>query len=138
MSKFKLVRNKVPELFERHHGYAPEELEEDLKEMHINKLHFARAKLKEEVQEFLDETSGRREEYNLEDIYEEAADVVASIEAIINILAPNSGVRPSLEKAVIEKEKRYGCMLGNRIIRITEEEKQHYYSNIKGQVEDEF
>jgi len=138
MSKFKLVRNKVPELFERHHGYAPEELDEHMKDMFINKLHFARAKLKEEVNEFLEESKGNREDYNIDHIYEEAADVVASLEAIINILAPNSGVRPSLEKAIKEKEKKYGCMLGNRIVKITEEEKQHYYANIKNKVDNEF
>ena len=138
MSKYKLVRNKVPELFERHHGYAPVELEDDLKDMHINKLHFARTKLQEEVKEFLDETSGHREEYNIEDIYEEAADVIAALEAIIYTLAPNSKVKPTLQKAVVDKEARYGCLLGNRIISISEEEKQHYYKEIKGKVENEF
>ena len=138
MSKFKLVRNKVPELFERHHGYAPDELEDQLKDMFINKLHFARSKLKEEVEEFLDETKGNREDYDLERIYEEAADVVASLEAIIHVLAPNSAVRPELQKAVVEKEAKYGCMLGNRIVSITDQEKEHYYNNIKGKVKDEF
>jgi len=138
MSKFKLVRNKVPELFERHHGYKPEELEDRLKDMHINKLHFARSKLKEEVEEFLAETSGHLDEYNTDDIYEEAADVVAALEAIIHILAPNSGVRPTLQKAVLDKEAKYGCLLGNRIISISKEEKEHYYNKIKGKVEDEF
>ena len=138
MNKFKLVRNKVPQLFERHHGYAPEELDEHMKEMFINKLHFARAKLKEEVDEFLDETRSNREEYSKDDIYEEAADVVASLEAIIHILAPNSRVRYSLQEAMLEKERKYGCLLDNRIISISEEEKEHYYLNIKGKVDNEF
>ena len=136
-AKFKLVRNKVPELFERHHGYAPEELDPTITKDWINKRYFVMQKIEEEVREVKAEAVGPVET-SLNNLYEECADVIASLEALLRLYDSEGFVKAKLQDAVDAKTLKYGCMENFRVIRVTEEEKEHYYKTIKGKVENEF
>jgi len=135
--KFKLVRNKVPELFKRHHGYSPETLDPTIAEDWINKRYFAMEKLQEEIREVKAEARGI-DKTDLNSLYEECADVIAAMQALLSLYDSDGFVKEKLKEATESKELKYGCMDNFRVVRITEEEKDHYYKTIKGKVENEF
>jgi len=139
MNRYKLVRNRVPQLFELHHGYKPDTLEQDKADYWPNKKTFILNKINEELEEVLEEATAKRDEVDLRKLYEEAADVVAALEALLAAYSPDCAtVRETLQFHVADKERKYGCMRGNKIIRVSDEERKHYYDNIKNKVEDEY
>ena len=139
MNRYKLVRNRVPQLFELHHGYKPDTLEQDKADHWPNKKTFILNKINEELEEVLEEATAKRDEVDLRKLYEEAADVVAALEALLAAYSPDCAtVRETLQFHVADKERKYGCMRGNKIIRVSDEERKHYYDNIKNKVEDEY
>ena len=139
MNRYKLVRNRVPQLFELHHGYKPDTLDPEKADKWINKRTFILDKIAEEISEVVKEATGNRNDVDLRKLYEEAADVVAALEALLAAYSPDCAtVRETLQFHVADKERKYGCMRGNKIIRVSDEEKKHYYDNIKNKVEDEY
>lgn len=139
MNRYKLVRNRVPQLFELHHGYKPDTLEQSKADYWVNKRTFILDKIKEEVDEFVSEAAPVRGDADLRKLYEEAADVVAALEALLAAYSPDCAtVRETLQFHVADKERKYGCLQGNKVIRVSEEERKHYYNNIKNKVEDEY
>jgi len=133
---FKIVRDKVPMLFERHHGYAPEALLETYKRFG-NTAIFKRDKLKEETEEFLTEVL----EGHVNNAYEEASDVFEALICCLVEIDPRleiEDVESKLLNSINVKREKYGRMSGDHIVKITEDEKRHYYNNLKGKVNDEF
>ena len=136
MSKFKMVRNKVPELFERHHGYPPELAEDNLTTSSLNRRWLAKSKLQEEMEEFIEAAFS---EENTDNLYEEAADLYESIVAMLQAADPvcqNHVWR--LQDTIHQKAHQLGTFSDFQVARITQAEKDHYYNNIKGKVNDEF
>jgi predicted house-cleaning noncanonical NTP pyrophosphatase (MazG superfamily) len=126
---YKIVRDKVPELFEKHHGkpattrayYGPTE-----------ELWFSKMKVEEETKEFLAAKT-------TQDLFEEAADVLESMIARIGLLEPDLDdqvIYEFLLETANKKAARLGTMSMRGLMSISEEDKQHYYQNIKGKTDD--
>ena len=134
---FKLVRNKVPELFERHHGYAPEEVEESQVTVESTRKWIVRAKLEEELGEFIE--AAFDDNTDIDAIFEEAADLYEAITQMLKEVDEGSGyTEEKLGKTIRDKRAKYGSFSDFRFVRISEEEKEHYYNNIKGKVDNEY
>ena len=136
MSKFKMVRNKVPELFERHHGYPPELADKHLTTSSLNRRWLAKSKIQEEMEEFIEAAFS---EGDTENLYEEAADLYEAIVAMLQAADPvcqNHVWR--LQDTIHQKAYQLGTFSDFQVARITQAEKDHYYNNIKGKVNDEF
>ena len=134
---FKLVRNKVPELFERHHGYAPEGVEESQVTVESTRKWIVRAKLEEELGEFIEAVF--EDNTDIDAIFEEAADLYEAITQMLKEVDEGSGyTEEKLGKTIRDKRAKYGSFSDFRFVRISEEEKEHYYNNIKGKVDNEY
>lgn len=134
---YKVVRNKVPALFEVHHGEAPDTIES---EALVNSRTRMLKKVKEEVSEVAEELEGGC--INLDTLYEEIADTITALEGLAYSCYANRG---SYEEAMIklyetksDKDLRHGNFSKFKVMRITEEQRQHYYNNIKGKIENEY
>jgi len=132
-SIFKIVRNRVPELFEIHHGYPPELAAENLTTSSLNRMWLAKAKLEEELAELNEAafSDGSREE-----LYEEAADLYESILAMLMAYDADShsdydDTERELWETINRKQRELGSYSDFRVARITQKEKEHYYSKIK-------
>jgi phosphoribosyl-ATP pyrophosphohydrolase len=136
MSKFKIVRNKVPELFERHHGYPPELADNNLTTAPLSRKWLAKSKLEEELAEFVEAAFS---EGDPQAMYEEAADLYESIVVMLQSADPGHSYHLERFKDTIsEKNIALGTFSDFHVARITQAEKDHYYNNIKGKVNDEF
>jgi predicted house-cleaning noncanonical NTP pyrophosphatase (MazG superfamily) len=136
MSKFKLVRNKVPELFERHHGYLPELADNNLTTAPLSRKWLAKSKLEEELAEFIEASFS---EGDPQAMYEEAADLYESIVAMLQAADPDCHDNLwEFQATIDQKAHQLGTFSEFQVARITQAEKDHYYNNIKGKVNDEF
>ena len=126
-TEYKIVRDKVPEQFEKNHGKAA-----DTRNFygHTEELFFSRRKVREEVEELLTANTE-------EDLFEEAADV---LESVISFIELETGSKPDkiyreLMLTAAEKASRLGTMSRRTLMRITDEDKRYYYNNIKGKLD---
>jgi len=126
MSKFKIVRNKVPEEFNKFHGYPMELQDPSYMNSEVNRRFIAVAKLNEEVGELIEATyRGDMQSY-----YEEAADVYESVLALLKGVDSVSPQPEEVLKAEIARKRdKLGDMMDLTVARISLEEKQFYYNN---------
>jgi len=127
---YKIVRNKVPANYEKDHGkkavtrkfYGPSE-----------ENYYSREKICEEVQELFDAP-------NIENAYEEAADVYAALMSYLEFLDKGKTKREVHDLFVgahMSKTVKLGSMSHRILMSVSDEDKEFYYNNIKGKITDE-